>query len=238
MYVDTFETPHKLVIMRGFNKLRELKREYRAAHAKHSHVSPIVLHFRYATHGGMGESNCHPHTLDNGRAGLVHNGMLSHDSYDRPKGESDTVYFCKTMLAHRSAEQLTDGEFGNWLADVIGFENKFVILDDMMRLSIVNEGWGTWEGQIWFSNTSHHPKPGKLPAKSHKLSKGKIDPQWCGPEWAEADRTTDELVDYMALRDETRRAMWDATDEEEWKRLQDALRIMDAELNAKLVEIR
>lgn len=49
------------------------------------HSSITLAHTRWATHGGVSDSNCHPHVSMNGDCILVHNGVIS--NYDILKSE-------------------------------------------------------------------------------------------------------------------------------------------------------
>jgi hypothetical protein len=140
-----------LYVRKPYYKLRELVRAYTEEHKEYGAYSPFVLHFRVATHGSKNEENTHPHILANGEAGLVHNGILS---FDPPMSAdiSDTVFFCRTVLAERATAQLTDDKFAGLLGEMIGPSNKLVIMDNAGNASIVNEGQGMWDGDNWFSN--------------------------------------------------------------------------------------
>lgn len=152
-----FARDGKLVIRKGFYKFREFKEAYDAAFLYHGAESPFIVHFRWATHGGHEVVNCHPHELANGDAGLVHNGILDQFQTSWNSKISDTVLFCRTVLAMRPAEQLVDEAFNGLLAEMIGPHNKFAIMDKDGNVSIVNADQGEWDGPYWFSNLSYLP---------------------------------------------------------------------------------
>lgn len=163
MFVDD---SGKLVIRKPFFKLKHLLRSYRRDWAICGARSPFVIHLRYATHGVKDETNTHPHSICGGRVGLVHNGILD---CEPPFGSdiSDTVHFCRTVLAYRCPEHVIDEKFRDILADMIGERNKFVLLSHTRAISIVNEEQGTWDGSVWFSNHTYrtaYAPPLRLPA--------------------------------------------------------------------------
>lgn len=146
----------KLVITKGFTKLKEFKAAYYAAHSEHGAVSPFALHFRWATHGTRGADNMHPFPLADGSVGLMHNGILSVSGHWKDE-RSDTRIFCDTVLAHRTADFLVSDTCREWLEPIIGPSNKFVLLDSSGRWQIVNCNSGITEGARWYSNASHIP---------------------------------------------------------------------------------
>lgn len=227
----------KVVVRKAFYKLRALIRAYEADHKAFGAASPFVVHFRWATHGSRAEQNVHPHSLDNGRAGLAHNGVL-YDFLPPFKADiSDTVWFCRTVLTSRSAEQLVDQDFGNMLAEMIGEFNKLVILAHDSEAIIVNADAGKWEGGRWFSNTDYQAPPKKLVLvqSSEPVSRNLL---WGHDDYFRVESSLHELGDDEqhlgdALQDEWEKVRdllideryrdchtpedWDALDEDAWK---------------------
>lgn len=150
-----FAANGKLTIRKPFWKFKQFWKSYKSDYAANPQ-SAFVLHFRWSTHGAMDSVNTHPHELCNGRIGLVHNGMLPIEPPFK-SDISDTVYFCRTVLAHRPLSQLMSEDYGVILAELIGVANKFVLLDELGNVSIVNEKSGLWDGDYWFSNASYLP---------------------------------------------------------------------------------
>lgn len=145
----------KLVIRKPYHKLKLLLADLRADHAAHGASSPFVVHFRFATHGEKTAENCHPHPVCGGQIGLVHNGILRDFLPPFMSDHSDTVHFCRTVLAYRSAVHVIDETFRKILAEMIGTTNKFVLLIETGEVSIVNESAGTWDNGNWYSNDSY-----------------------------------------------------------------------------------
>jgi predicted glutamine amidotransferase len=164
MFVDD---EGKLIIRKPFFKLKHLLRSYRSDWAICGARSPFVIHLRYATHGVKDETNTHPHSICGGKVGLVHNGVLSEFEPPFDSDISDTVHFCRTVLAYRRPEHVMDETFRDILANMIGTGNKFVLLSDTRAISIVNEKAGMWDGSNWFSNSTYrkaYDPPVRLPA--------------------------------------------------------------------------
>lgn len=161
-----FAAGGKLVIRKPFYSLKALREAYTKDHAAHGASSAFALHFRYATHGDKGKQNVHPHILAGGNVGLVHNGILWEFDFGDAE-DSDTVTFCKSVLACRSAENLLSAEVGAMLAELIGASNKFVMMDCAGNVEIVNETSGQWDGNRWFSNSGYQDsKLASLPPTS------------------------------------------------------------------------
>lgn len=151
----------KVVIRKPFYKLRELIRAYEADHQQHGATSPFVVHFRWKTHGTMDAINVHPHELDGGKAGLVHNGVLSAFTPPWKSNElSDTAWFCRTVLVQRPAEQLVEQGFAEMLAEMITDSNRMVILSHTGRAMIINpkSGSAQYDGDRWYSNADFKEK--------------------------------------------------------------------------------
>mgnify|MGYP000863861389 CR=1 FL=1 len=146
-----------VVLRKPFYKLKELLSSYQADHRLHGTFSPFLIHFRFSTHGSISPSNTHPHQIPGGTVVLGHNGILS-NFLPPNRDESDTAFFCRTVLAHRHPSQLLDPTFGSeFLAPLIGPANKLVLLSsESPHLSIINEKCGHWEdGHTWYSNNTY-----------------------------------------------------------------------------------
>jgi hypothetical protein len=171
-----FVADGKLQIRKPFRKLKELIAEYSKEHTAHGATSAFCIHFRWATHGSDDVVNIHPHILADGQAGLVHNGILH--NFDPPSGKdlSDTAWFCRTVLAGRTPQQLTSVEFGCVLAEMIGKNNKFVLMAADGSAIIVNPTSGVYEGKRWFSNTSHRQYNGGMTTGSGTIARGLVLP--------------------------------------------------------------
>jgi predicted glutamine amidotransferase len=145
----------KLIIRKPYYKLRALKADLMRDHAEHNASSPFVVHFRFATHGEKTAENCHPHAICGEQIGLAHNGVL-HDFLPPFDADySDTVHFCRTVLAYRAPNHVIDANFRSILAEMIGTGNKFVLLRDTREVSIVNESAGVWDNGNWYSNATY-----------------------------------------------------------------------------------
>jgi hypothetical protein len=93
------------------------------------------------------------------------------------KKPPDPVWFCKTVLMGREAEQLMAPAFGKVLAEMIGGGNKLVLMDGGGNVSIVNESAGVWDGSCWFSNDCYRSAYSACKAGYRGLSFGDL-PLW------------------------------------------------------------
>lgn len=146
-----------LCVEKRFAKLGRLVKAYQRIHALVGKTSPIVIHFRWATHGPKSVGNCHPFYVG-GPANVVamaHNGVLPFEP--EYLDESDTVFFARTVLAERSREQLMSRKFADVLATMIGEGNKLVFMDVEGEVTIVNEEAGHWHSGAWYSGYDYLP---------------------------------------------------------------------------------
>lgn len=118
---------------------------------------PMVIHFRFATHGSVSIANTHPFMVRDNLA-LMHNGVLGIDTAD---GETDTVAYIDQYLRPiigkaRNPIAMLNGPLGEIIgAHIVG--SKFALMDVKGKVALVNEGDGHWIGGVWYSNLQWRP---------------------------------------------------------------------------------
>lgn len=131
---------------------------------------PLILHFRWATHGDVNTENCHPFELHDGA--LIHNGIISglgEVSYSYAKtstcdtkggcdDRSDTREFVEDMLAGMGALELKLAK--KLIEHTIGW-SKLVTIHNDGSVVIFNEDKGHWRKGVWYSNDSYLPYKAK-----------------------------------------------------------------------------
>ena len=153
MYVDN----GKLEVTKGYFTFDEFWQAYKKHQTKQA-----VLHFRIKTHGPIDAENCHPFVI-NDKFAFVHNGVISGFGNDK---FSDTLEFnssiIKPMVAKWGIEAMFEEPVKELIEARIGY-SKLIFLDNEGNYDIFNEDKGTWDNNVWFSNTSYKPKPALIP---------------------------------------------------------------------------
>jgi hypothetical protein len=127
---------------------------------------PAMIHFRYATHGGVSMDNVHPFWINDNRRALVgHNGVIH---ITHAPGESDTRSFVSNVLGN-----MKDGWWNNQIAKtqiekLLG-GSRLAIMEEDGKCTFLNKYQGeTTADGVWFSNSQFKnflaPSARSLPA--------------------------------------------------------------------------
>ena len=128
--------------------------------------SPMVIHMRIATSGGISKGTCHPFPITNDlealhatdlecAAALAHNGIISGAWTDDELGVSDTVSFVSDVMAKLYKGKVTKRLKKRILNEAAG--NRFAIITKDGRVTRIGCGWETVTNGIHASNSSWKP---------------------------------------------------------------------------------
>ena len=143
-----------------------------------------AYHLRMRTHGDIDILNCHPYEiLNKSEHGLslwmMHNGVLSSGN-QKDSSKSDTWHYINDYLRpvlEKNPELAFHESFKEYLETHIGSGNKFVLMDNLGRQSIINQSSGVFWGGLWLSNTYAWSAPkdvSKNPIKSIKAQRKQV----------------------------------------------------------------
>jgi len=109
----------------------------------------IVLHFRTASSASIGDEFCHPHFVNDNLA-FMHNGNLPEFAGHK---EPDTVIFNQQILENLPGAWLDNAEICDTLEQYCQESySKMVFMDNVGKVTIFNEGSGSWIDDVWHSN--------------------------------------------------------------------------------------
>ena len=127
-------------------------------------TSPMLIHFRIATHGKVELDNCHPFKLNN-RMVLIHNGIIS--GYGDKEKKSDTRDYIDKVLSKISWKMWKNPAFREMVGQAIGY-SKLGIMDVSGEMYIINYDKGVVEDGVWYSNSSFKEYKPKTTTKTKK----------------------------------------------------------------------
>jgi|DEB0MinimDraft_6_1074348.scaffolds.fasta_scaffold01229_18 hypothetical protein len=166
-------------------KLKGLLEEYERVVDMHGQHSPMLVHFRIATHGTVNEYNCHPFMVNKNIA-MIHNGVIP-VLIDKKDKRSDTRVFTEEYLPKLPKGWLDDDYLFDMVQEYIG-HSKLVFLstENRDRAYIANEHMGHWNPvkTIWFSNKSYC-------SVSSMFSKYNPNAKWQQPSMADSTQGFD-----------------------------------------------
>lgn len=130
----------KLHILKGLFSFKDFMEKYR----RHEHC-PMLIHFRYSTHGQPSVLNCHPFSVWEGRYALIHNGTIN-IAQSISKDLNDTGHFAKLIM-----EPMLKAGIGpekaafRWLIQESIGASKVLLMDAQGKITIYNESCGEYE---------------------------------------------------------------------------------------------
>ncbi len=174
--------------------------------------NPVIVHFRYATHGSNSNNNTHPFKLPKSWA-AAHNGIIDIKCH---KDESDTRAFLRSNVAPalKHGANLADQGILGLIGDTIGKNNKMAFLHGSGEYGIANEDCGHWRDGVWYSNYTYEEyTPMQWNKKESKYNPGfahymmsELDCVYCGREikkefWINTDGGRAEMLCADCLED-------------------------------------
>jgi predicted glutamine amidotransferase len=147
------------IIVRKSMDPESLIGEFESLRRKHPQ-HPALFHSRIGTGGTVNKFNCHPFRVGNDpRIVVAHNGIMP-PIVQPLKGDPrcDTRIFAETFLPNRN---LNSNKSRRKLRKWLGWD-KVVVLsvrpEDSFSSLILNEQYGEWDGDIWYSNGSYRAR--------------------------------------------------------------------------------
>lgn len=149
----------------------------------HEHIKGknCAYHLRMKTHGDIDLTNCHPYEVLNSAdhgldIWLMHNGVLSTGN-KADTSKSDTWHYIRDYLRPMLIDNpdfAFHPSFSEIVGSHIGSSNKFVLMDNKGRQTVINQKSGVYWAGLWLSNTyawSASKSAGDKPVTSAKEAK-------------------------------------------------------------------
>lgn len=117
----------------------------------------MLIHCRIGTSGTKDGFNTHPFEV-NKNVALIHNGILDIDVPKDSKKNDTQIFIDKYLKGFSTGALLHNETLHKLIKDMIGNNNKFVLMDNRGYYKIINEKAGHWKNNVWFSNDSYKTK--------------------------------------------------------------------------------
>ncbi len=153
MYANNGELIVKKLLPQSADDFIQFYREYIAG-------KDCAFHLRMRTHGDIDLDNCHPYPILNRLEHgidlwLMHNGILSTGN-KADESKSDTWHYIedylKPMLS-ANPDFAFHPSFSEIVGEHIGSSNKFILMDNEGRQTVINQKSGVYWAGLWLSNT-------------------------------------------------------------------------------------
>lgn len=160
---------------------KKTKRAYAYARSLSNAGIPYAVHFRWATHGKIGQFNTHPFEIPGTPYYMMHNGVLWTSSL-ATDDLSDTAIFARDVMP-LYVDWRDSSDPDGWLMTLEkeAAYNRLVLLNtESGEFDIVNESLGDWLNGCWYSNLysvpkRHRPKAANRILSATSLSRSIID---------------------------------------------------------------
>lgn len=143
----------KVHIKKGLFKIEDIVSTYNMLADSYGKDNPMLVHFRIATQGVVGEKNCHPFPIKGGA--VIHNGILWNVG-GRTALKSDTA---ELFAALHNVFNKNDVEKAKAQIEIaLGYSNKIAALYDDGSTVVLNESsWTKSDSGVLFSNNCYLP---------------------------------------------------------------------------------
>lgn len=155
-HLEVFKQPNHDGYSRAGACFDKFYKEYERIYAiSNRQLTPILVHFRIATHG-LDPMYLHPFLVSE-NVGLIHNGIIhgygTRDISDTAEFTLELSTLPRTMT--QDVEFLDNPFIKNSILDKLEASNKVVFMDSNGEYRIFNAQLGHWVGQNWFSNDAY-----------------------------------------------------------------------------------
>lgn len=152
-----YPTRNGLRIVKGLMTFDDFWKQYRKYPGK-----PMLIHFRWATHGTRGPEMTHPFGVvieDKVEFALIHNGIIHASCVPYSRDKSDTCLFTELIagpvLTAMVGRPMPTKPLATMIEETVGSGNKILIMDRNGKVCIAHESQGTKDLGCWFSNTQY-----------------------------------------------------------------------------------
>ena len=141
-------------IQKGYFEFEKMYADLVFYHAAYGAATDFIIHFRISTSGGVTAENTHPFFIPKSNVALAHNGILA---IKPPKfsGLNDTRYFIDLYLSGLAKNWFADSCIYRMVDSLIGFNNKFAVLDESGKATLFNRAAWIEDNGIFYSNDGY-----------------------------------------------------------------------------------